>query len=121
MLNKPVVVLVGGPSTRKTSFYNEFTTGCYHYPTTTCNLSITCWDDYGIIIIDTPGQRHYRLPYDYSWEGVFKHADIILDFGNWDPDEIHGEKLTYDPKYMTWSGDNQETMKRLYDYLQERK
>lgn len=118
MLKRLVVVLVGGPSTRKTSFYNQYTTGCYHYPTTNCNLGITSWEDNGIILIDTPGQRHYRLPYDYSWEGVFKYADIILDFGNWDISEIYGDIKNHKPHYMTWSGDNQETMKRVCDYLQ---
>lgn len=99
----PVVVLVGPPNTGKTRFYNNF-----------LNISGTIPK---LILVDTP---RYHDKYEYSWQGVFKNADIILDFGGWMEDEVFGVKLN-SPKYMTWSGDDLETMKRIEDYLQEKK
>ncbi len=71
------------------------------------------------VIVDTPGSEKYRNPQEYSWQGIFQYADVVLNFGNWSDNEIHGKKTT-DPKFMTWSGDNQETLKRVRQYLQGR-
>lgn len=118
MLECPVVVLVGGPNTGKTSFYTKFTNSAYHYPTSKCTPNITLWIEPSFVLVDTPGIREIRPAQEYSWQGIFKYADVILDFGNWSEEEINGSRLGYHPKYMTWSGDDEETMKRLREYLQ---
>jgi ribosome-interacting GTPase 1 len=118
MLISPVIILVGGPSTGKSKFYTQFTTGSYYYPTVKITPNIALWVSPSFVIVDTPGIKQNRSTSEYSWQGVFRLADIILDFGNWSEDEIFGEKYKLNPKYMTWSGDNQETMKRIQEYLQ---
>lgn len=118
MLLSPVVILVGGPNTGKTKFYTEFTTSAYNHPTTQSIPSMMTITP-PVILIDTPGNPNLRTPQEYSWQGIFQYADVILDFGNWSEDEILGTKQA-SPKYMTWSGDNQETLKRVQDYLQGR-
>jgi ribosome-interacting GTPase 1 len=118
MLESAVIILVGGPSTGKSRFYAQFTTGVYYHPTTKITPNIAMWSTPSFVIVDTPGLKQNRNKYEYSWQGIFRKADIILDFGNWSEDEIFGEKMQYSPKYMTWSGDNQETMKRIQQYLQ---
>ena len=119
MLTSPVVILVGGPSTGKTQFYTEFTNSVYHHPTTKTTPNIAMWITPSFVIVDTPGNQNLRSPQEYSWQGIFKYADVILNFGNWLEDEIHGTK-TVNPKYMTWSGNNTETLKRVQEYLQGR-
>lgn len=112
MIPGPVVILVGGPSTGKTRFYTECTPSVYYHPTTKSTPNIALWVTPTFVVIDTPGLANYRNPYEYSWQGIFQYEDVILDFGNWLETEIHGTK-TVNPKYMTWSGDNKETLKRL--------
>jgi len=118
MPSGPVIILVGGPSTGKTRFYTQFTTGLYSYPTAKITPNVALWSTPSFVIVDTPGIQNNRNKYEYSWQGIFRLADVILDFGNWSEDEISGEKGELNPKYMTWSGDNQETMKRIQEYLQ---
>lgn len=118
MLETPVVILVGGPSTGKTRFYTQYTTGVYYHPTTKSTPNIAMWSKPSFVIVDTPGIKNNRNKFEYSWQGIFRDADVLLDFGNWSESEIHGEKGKLNPKYMTWSGDNQETMKRIQQYLQ---
>jgi hypothetical protein len=118
MLEAPVIVLVGGHSTGKSKFYTQFTNSVYYWPTVKITPNIAMWSTPSFVIVDTPGIQNNRSKYEYSWQGIFRFADIILDFGNWHEDEIFGEKRDYNPKYMTWSGDNQETMKRIQQYLQ---
>jgi GTPase SAR1 family protein len=120
MLECPVVLLVGGPSVGKTRFFIQYTNSAYSYPTTKSTPNITLWSTPSFVLIDTPGQQANRNQFEYSWQGIFQYADILLDFGNWSEDEIYGNKIGYNPKYMTWSGNNEETMKRLQEYLQER-
>lgn len=121
MLNSPVVILVGGPNTGKTRFYTEFTNSVYYHPTTKSTPNVTMWRVPGFVLVDTPGIPHFRNKFEYSWQGMFRVADVIVMFGNWSESEIHGEKLKANPKYLTWSGDNEETMKRIEEYLQERR
>lgn len=118
MLESTVIILVGGPSTGKTRFYTQFTTAAYHHPTTKSTPNVALWSTPSFVIVDTPGVQNIRNQYEYSWQGIFRLADVILDFGNWSEDEIFGDKGSFAPKYMTWSGDNQETMKRIQEYLQ---
>jgi hypothetical protein len=118
MLECPVVVLVGGPSSGKSQFFKTYTNSVYSNPTTKCTPNITLWLTPSFVIIDTPGYSGYRHLLEYSWQGIFQYADVILDFGNWSESEIYGNKMGYNPKYMTWSGDNEETIKRLREYLQ---
>lgn len=119
MLTAPVVILVGGPNTGKTRFYTEVTNSQYHPYTSKLTPNITMWITPSFVVVDTPGNQNFRNRFEYSWQGVFKDADVILDFGNWSEDEIFGIKKS-SPKYMTWSGDNQETIKRVQEYLQGR-
>lgn len=119
MLECPVVVLVGGPSSGKSQFFTKYTNSVYSNPTTKCTPNITLWMTPSFVLVDTPGQAGYRNSMEYSWQGIFQYADVILDFGNWSINDVFGNKMGYDPKYMTWSGDNDETMKRLREYLQE--
>lgn len=116
-----IVVLVGGPSTGKTHFYTNYTSAAYHWPTLKITPNVALYSEPSFVIIDTPGIKQHRNQYDYCWKGIFDIADIILDFGNWSEDEIYGEKPEKTPKYMTWSGDNIETVKRIQQYLQGRK
>jgi hypothetical protein len=116
-----IVILVGGPSTGKTQFYAQFTSAAYHWPTSKITPNVALYSEPSFVMIDTPGIRDYREQEQYSWQGAFKIADIILDFGNWIEDEVYGEKPEKTPKYMTWSGDNMETLKRIQEYLQGRK
>lgn len=118
MLKAPVVILVGGPDRGKTKFYTEFTSSVYNYPTMKSTPSIALWVTPSFVIVDTPGNPNYRNKYEYSWQGIFRYADIILDFGNWSEDEISGTKQT-NPTYMTWSGDNAETLVRIYEHLKK--
>ena len=120
MIVSPVVILVGGPNTGKTKFYTEFTTSVYYHPTTKSTPNVTIWITPSFVLVDTPGNQTLRNPQEYSWQGIFKQADVILDFGNWSESEIRGRKLGYAPKYITWSGDNEETVKRIQEYLQGR-
>ena len=117
MLLSPVVILVGGPNSGKTRFYTEHTNSVYHHPTTKSTPNIAMWITPSFVIVDTPGNPNVRNKFEYSWQGIFKYADVILDFGNWSEDEVYGTK-DRSPKYMTWSGDNQETLTRLHEYLQ---
>jgi ribosome-interacting GTPase 1 len=119
MLLSPVVILVGGPNTGKTKLYTEFTASAYHHPTTQSTPNITMWITPSFVLVDTPGNQARRNPQEYSWQGIFRYADVILDFGNWSETEINGVK-SGSAKYMTWSGDNAETIKRVHEYLQGR-
>jgi hypothetical protein len=119
MLQAPVVILVGGSNTGKTRFYCQYTNSAYHPYTDKMTPNIAMWSTPSFVIVDTPGTQNFRNRFEYSWQGIFQYADIILDFGNWSVDEVHGTRQT-SPMYMTWSGDNQETMKRIQDYLQGR-
>jgi hypothetical protein len=119
MLQSPVVILVGGTNTGKTRFYTEYTNSVYHQYTNKSTPNVTMWITPGFVLVDTPGNQNLRNRFEYSWQGIFQYADVLLDFGNWSEDQVFGIKQT-NPKYMTWSGDNQETMKRLREYLQGR-
>lgn len=118
MLTAPVVILVGGSNTGKTRFYTEYTNSVYHPYTSKTTPNVIMWSTPSFVLVDTPGNQVFRNRFEYSWQGIFRYADVILDFGNWSEDEIHGIKQpSQTPKYMTWSGDNKETLKRLQEYL----
>lgn len=117
----PLVVLVGGPATGKTRFFKELTNVYAEWPTRRISPMILVESKPNFFIIDTPGFWVDRNKFTYSWQGIFQHADVILDFGNWLDTEIYGDKPSTSAKYMTWSGDNQETFKRIQQYLQGRK
>jgi ribosome-interacting GTPase 1 len=119
--NSWIVVLVGGPSTGKTHFYTNFTSAAYHWPTVKITPNVAFYSEPSFVMIDTPGLINYRREEEYSWQGIFAIADVVVVFENWTEDEIYGKKLDHSPKFMTWSGDNQETLKRIQEYLQGRK
>jgi hypothetical protein len=118
MQSAPVIILVGGTECQKTKFYSHFTAGIYNFPTTKINIRTTINTLPTIVLVDTPGLKENRNPYEYCWEGVFHLATIILNFGNWSPKEIYGTTPTNMPIMMTWSGDHQETMERIINTVQ---
>ena len=118
MNRSPVVILVGGPRTGKTSFFNQYTSSKYSGPTLQVNVNSMISSSANFVIVDTPGVKSNRDPLTYSWTGIFGLADVVLVFENWIEDEINGEPPIKLPKFMTWSGDNFETVKRIEEYLQ---
>lgn len=119
MISVPVIALVGGENTGKTAFYSQYTKSHYSHPTYSIDSNFVENNKTLLILVDTPGNRNFRSTLEYSWDNIFQYVDVILDFGNWSESEIYGDKKN-NPKYMTWSGDNQETMKRIEEYLQGR-
>lgn len=119
MIECPVVILVGGQSTGKTRFYSEFTHSEYSRPTDRIHTNFVVYEGSVFILVDTPGNPNLRSSLDYSWSNVFQYVDVIVNFGYWSESEVYDTKTT-SPKIITWSGDNQETMKRLHEYLQGR-
>jgi hypothetical protein len=113
----PVVILVSGANTGKTNFYKRYTQALTNSPTVKSTPNVTINTQPTMVLVNTPGNRNFRNIFEYSWQGIFRSADVILDFGGWSDTEIYGQKFT-SPKYMTWSGDDEETMKRLEEYLQ---
>jgi hypothetical protein len=113
----PVVILVSGPNTGKTNFYRRYTQALADSPTVKSTPNVSIATQPTMVLVNTPGNRNFRNIFEYSWQGIFRSADVILDFGGWSEGDVHGQKLT-SPKYMTWSGDDAETMKRLEEYLQ---
>lgn len=118
MIESKVIVLVGDPNVGKTKFFSKYTNSLYRWPTVQSIPNAVIYNEISMIFYDTPGNRQNRNKYEYSWQGIFRNADVILDFGGWWEDQVFGEKGTKNPKYMTWSGDDEETMKRLHEYLQ---
>ena len=113
----PVVILVGGANTGKTNFYRRYTRALVDSPTVKSSPNVSINTNPTMVLVNTPGNRNFRNMFEYSWQGIFLNADVILDFGGWCDNEIAGQRLN-NPKYMTWSGDDEETMKRLQEYLQ---
>jgi hypothetical protein len=118
MIESKVIVLVGDPNVGKTKFFSKYTNSLYRWPTVSCIRNVTIYDDVPMIFYDTPGSRQLHNKFEYSWQGIFRNADVILDFGGWCEEQVFGTKGKLNPKYMTWSGDDGETMKRLHEYLQ---
>lgn len=121
MFKSVIVILVGGSSTGKSKFYSKYTSSPYYPNTNKCTPNCVVYGHPSVVFIDTPGLPDYRNKFEYSWQGIFGVADVILNFGNWSESEIYGEKTKNTPLHMTWSGDDEETMKRLQEYLQTRK
>jgi hypothetical protein len=117
----PLVVLVGGVSRGKTRFFEELTNLQGPRPTMAITPPILVDCQGSFFVVDTPGFKPNRRKYEYSWQGIFRDADVILDFGEWSDDEIYGERFNNYVKYMTWSGNNQETVERIQEYLQGRR
>ena len=116
----PVVVLVGGANGGlKSNFYELFTNRKSHGKIdiqTTVNTIPT------VVLIDTPSSFQNRNQCDYSWEGIFSISNIIVNFGDWSPNEIYGiaPPESNSPIFITWSGDHRETMKRIIDIVQRK-
>jgi hypothetical protein len=114
----PVVILVGGPKTGKTQFYVQYTNALTNPPTVKSTPNVALHTNPTIVLVDTPGVVNYRNIFEYSWQGIFRLADLIVNFGGWSESEIHG--ISRKVPVITWSGDNAETMKRIEEYLQYR-
>jgi hypothetical protein len=113
-----VVVLVGGANAElKSNFYELFTNRSANGKT---NIQTTVNTIPPVVLIDTPALLQNRDSSDYSWEGIFSIADIIVNFGDWSPNEIYGVRPSFSnsPLFLTWSGDHHETMKRIIDIVQ---
>jgi hypothetical protein len=117
-MHSPVVVLVGGANTElKSNFYEVFTNRPANGK---INIQTTLNTIPTLVLIDTPALLQKRDMHEYSWEGVFRIADIIVNFGDWSPNEIYGVGPSFanSPLIITWSGDHHETMKRIIDIVQ---
>lgn len=118
MIESNVIILVGDPNSGKTKFFSKYTNSLYRWPSVETVRNSVIYNNIPMIVYDTPGLIQNRNKYEYSWQGIFQNADVIIDFGGWHEDQVFGEKRSLNPKYMTWSGDDEETMKRLHEYLQ---
>lgn len=114
----PVVLLVGGTNAySKATFYEMFTGGNTNNK---INIRPTMNTIPTVVLVDTPCRLEDRDIAEYSWEGVFHIADMIVNFGDWSPSEVYGMRPNHSvtPMFLTWSGDHQETMKRIMDIVQ---
>jgi len=114
----PVVILVGGSNAESKSHFYEIFTGAKS--SGKVNIRVVSNSIPQIVLIDTPAELCNRDPYDYTWEGIFHIADIIVNFGDWSPSEVSGMRPEHPnaPVFLTWSGDHHETMKRIMDIVQ---
>jgi hypothetical protein len=122
METSPVIMLVGGPnqSTKIKDFYYEFTRSFDNGEITEVRCKNTVNTRPTLVLAVTPCESYDRDLSMYSWKLIFCQATIILDFGDWTLDEIHGTKPEVLPHLITWSGDNQETMERILAYVNKR-
>lgn len=72
-----------------------------------------------IVLVDTPGLVEYRTVDGYSWDTIFKDANLIVNFGNWSVSEIYGILPSNPPPVISGSEDLDITMKQIADKLQE--
>ena len=112
----PIVVLVGGTSTGKTHFYSKYGCTAYHFPSVKCGVRICPHVDGMPILVDTPGLIEHRDHDDYSWQGYFYFADLIINFGNWEEKEVYGVK-TRDIPTVSYSGDDEKTMEAIVKFF----
>jgi hypothetical protein len=115
-----VVILVGGPNaTGKTKFYNLFTGG--NSGGNKINIRTTLNTIPTFVLVDTPNTLGDRNPYEYCWEGIFHMGHIVVNFGDWTPAEVYGMRSSSSrsPSFLTWSGDDVETMNRIMDKVLE--
>jgi hypothetical protein len=118
IMQSSIVVLVGGANAElKSNFYEVFTNRSTNGK---INIQTTVNTTPPLVLIDTPALLQNRDISEYSWEGVFSIADIIVNFGDWSPNEIYGVRPSFSnsPLFITWSGDHRETMKRIIDIVQ---
>jgi hypothetical protein len=115
----PIVILVGGTATGKTHFYCKYGVTAYHFPTIKCGVRICPYMDGMPIMVDTPGLLEHRDHDDYSWQGYFYFADLIVNFGNWDEKEVYGVKRR-DIPVIQYSGDADTTMNQIVQFFKNR-
>lgn len=111
-MSLPIVVCVGGPrGASKMDFIRYWTRpdnqGSYDHS--------VCYTTLGgyVMLVDTPAERHLRTKEDYSIEGIFKIATLILNFGDWKITEVDGSYAFPVVPIMTASYDPEETMTRI--------
>jgi len=118
MPSATIVILVGGPNAAsKSEFYNKFTGG--KSLDDKINVRTTINTTPTIVLVDTPSVN--RNKYEYCWEGIFHMAHIVVNFGDWLPNEVYGIRPSpgRTPIFLTWSGDDDETMGRIMDKVLE--
>ena len=120
MTNSRNIILVGASNVGKSKFHSLYTKSTYQFPTNNVIYGIATLGGHLMVIIDTPGEPKYRNDLIYSWEGVFKNIELIVNFGDWTINEIYGIPPSKLPAILTWSGQDDETMKRIIDNLQKK-
>lgn len=66
-----------------------------------------------IILVDTPANPALRKPEEYSIDGIFKNATMVLDFGDWSITEVEGSYAFPVMPILKASYDPYETMQRI--------
>lgn len=66
-----------------------------------------------MMLVDTPTDRNRRTLPDYSVDGIFKIATMILNFGDWKITEVEGSYAFPIVPIMTASSDPEETLRRI--------
>lgn len=122
-----IVVLVGGPRTGKTRFFQRWTmlgsTHTEYIPSTNWTASSVLPENMdSIILVDTPGCPEYRSPdtsYSSNPNGIFWLADAVLNFGDWTRDDVEGG-LSHEVPILHYSRDDTATFHYLVDFLRHK-
>lgn len=115
----PIVILVGGTATGKTTFYSKYACTAYHFPTTKCSVRVCPYVTGMPIFVDTPGILEHRSHDDYSWQGYFYFADLIINFGNWNEKEVYGVKSRNIP-IIDYCGNPEEMIVKIAEYFKNK-
>lgn len=113
------IILVGGTNTGKSVFHTSYTSAKYENPSVHSIISICPHMGHLLVLIDTPGIIEYRNSTDYSWNGLFKDVEIIVNFGKWSLNEIHDKAPSKLPRIINAMEKEDDTMKLIIDTIQE--
>jgi len=115
----PIVVLVGGTATGKSTFYSKYGSTAYHFPSVKCGVRVCPYVEGMPILVDTPGLLQYRDHDEYSWQGYFYFADLIVNFGNWSEKEVYGTKHK-DIPIVDYSGNPEDMIAKIIEFFKHK-